>query len=549
MGSGTPGGIAVPAEGCIYEENHTQSAHDRPRLAHPPFCSEEADMTEAPAQTMTASAHGQPAGNGAPPAAGPVSRSFASRTPTIVILTAVLLVGANPFSRPAWVSQAQITAKPTSFADVVDKVKPAVVSVRVKIDTGRRNKELARSSRDSLDRFSRRFGESDQPGSRSSSRGRSILTGQGSGFLISSDGYAVTNFHVVEKADNVEVTLDDGRVLSAKVIGADERSDVALVKVNGTGLPYVTFADAVPRIGDWVIAVGNPFGLGGTVTAGIVSARGRDIGAGPYDDFLQIDAAVNRGNSGGPTFDTDGNVVGVNTAIVSPTGGSVGIAFAIPAATVKAIVTQLRDTGKVSRGWIGVQIQEVTADLAEGLGLKGTRGALVAEPQPGAPAAKGGIETGDVIVSINGAEAHDSHDVARAISILRPGSTASIVVVRNGEEKSFNIVLGNLPDQREASVSTEAPRQKGTTVPRFGVAVAPVSEGVIVTSVDPDGPAADQGLASGDVILQAEGKKVAGASDLRNTIEAAQKAGKHAVLMRVRSGEGIKFIAVPLSRG
>jgi serine protease Do len=513
-------------------------------------CSEEADMTEAPAQTTTESAHGQPAGNGAPRAAGPVTRLVglvASRTGTIIVLTAVLLIGTNLFPRPAWVSQAQIATKPAGFAEVVDKVKPAVVSVRVKIDTGRRNKETARS-KDSPDRFSRRFGESDS-GSRSSSRGRNVLTGQGSGFLISSDGYAVTNFHVVEKADTVEVTLDNGRVLTAKVIGADERSDIALVKVDGSGLPYVTFADAVPRIGDWVIAVGNPFGLGGTVTAGIVSARGRDIGAGPYDDFLQIDAAVNRGNSGGPTFDTDGNVVGVNTAIVSPTGGSVGIAFAIPAATVKAIVTQLRDTGKVTRGWIGVQIQEVTADLAEGLGLRGTRGALVADPQPGSPAAKGGIETGDVIISVNGLDAHDSRDVARTISNLRPGSTASIVVVRSGEEKSFNIVLGNLPDQREASLNPDLPRQRGTTVPRVGVAVAPVSEGVVITSVDPDGPAADQGLASGDVILQAEGKKVAGVNDLRNMIEAAQRAGKHAVLMRVRSGDGIKFIAVPLGRG
>jgi serine protease Do len=524
----------------------------------PAVCSEEADMTEAPAQTTTESNHGQRAGNGALPAAGPVARSVASRAGTVAVLVAGLVIGASVFSRPALVSQAQITAKPVGFADVVEKVKPAVVSVRVKIDTGRRNKEMARSSKDPTERYSRRFGEpsyrgDNSPDSRSyrgdSSRGRSILTGQGSGFFISSDGYAVTNFHVVEKADNVEVTLDDGRVFTAKVIGADERSDIALVKVDGTGLSYVTFADAVPRIGDWVIAVGNPFGLGGTVTAGIVSAQGRDIGAGPYDDFLQIDAAVNRGNSGGPTFDTDGNVVGVNTAIVSPTGGSVGIAFAIPSATVKAIVTQLKDTGKVTRGWIGVQIQEVTADIAEGLRLSGTRGALVADPQPGSPAAKGGIESGDVIISINGAEAHDSRDVARTISSLRPGSTAAILVVRNGQEKSFNVVLGNLPDQREASINTEMPRQKGTSVPRVGVAVAPASEGVIVTSVDPDGPAADQGLASGDVILQAEGKKVAGVNDLRNTIEAAQKAGKHTVLMRVKSADGIKFVAVPLSRG
>jgi serine protease Do len=506
--------------------------------------SEEADMTEAPAQTTSAV---QPAVNASPPAA----RSAPSRGGAIAVLTAALFIGASLFSKPVLVSQAQITMKPAGFADVVDKVKPAVVSVQVKTDTGRRNREQARSrDRDLPDRFSRRFGEQDQPGARSSSRDRGVVTGQGSGFFVSPDGYAVTNFHVVEKADVVEVSLDDGRALPAKVIGADKRSDIALIKVDGSGLPFVTFADTIPRIGDWVIAVGNPFGLGGTVTAGIVSAHGRDIGAGPYDDFIQIDAAVNRGNSGGPTFDTDGNVVGVNTAIVSPTGGSVGIAFAIPSATVKAIVSQLKDTGKVSRGWIGVQIQEVTADIAEGLGLNGTRGALVADPQPGSPAAKGGIESGDVIVSINGTDAHDSREVARTISNLPPGSTASIAVVRRGEEKSFNIVLGNLPEQREANVSTEQPpRQKGTSVPRVGVAVAPASEGVVVTSVDPDGPAADQGLASGDVILQAEGKKVAGVSDLRNTIEAAQKAGRHVVLMRVKSSDGIKFVAVPFNRG
>jgi serine protease Do len=311
----------------------------------------------------------------------------------------------------------------------------------------------------------------------------------------------------------------------------------------------VKFADTSPRIGDWVLAVGNPFGLGGTVTAGIVSARGRDIGAGPYDDFIQIDAAVNRGNSGGPTFDVEGDVIGVNTAIVSPTGGSVGIAFAIPAETVKAVVAQLRDKGKVTRGWIGVQIQEVTPDLVEDLGLTAPRGALVAEPQPGAPAAKAGIESGDVIVSINGKEAHDSREVARIISGLPPGTSATIGVIRKGQEKSFNIMLGNLPDQREANANPETPRQKGTSVPRLGVSVAPTADGVIVTGVDPDGLAAEQGIKSGDVILQAGGKRVGTAVDLRNVIEAAQKAGKHSVLMRVKSADGIKFVAVPVGRG
>jgi serine protease Do len=500
-------------------------------------------MAEAPARISTESDDRRPA-----------AKRVVSRAGTVAVAVAALLVGANLASRPDWVSQAQVRARPVGFADVVDKVKPAVISVRVKIDAGKRGKETSRLGKDSpLGRSFRRFGQSDAPApgsAGSSSRGRNILTGQGSGFFISADGYAVTNFHVVEKADKVEVTADDGRVFTAKVIGADQRSDVALVKVDSAGnLPFVTFADSSPRVGDWVIAVGNPFGLGGTVTAGIVSARDRDIGAGPYDDFLQIDAAVNRGNSGGPTFDIEGNVIGVNTAIVSPTGGSVGIAFAIPADIVKAVVVQLKERGKVTRGWIGVQIQEMTADLAEDLGLKTTHGALVAEPQSGSPAAKAGIESGDVIVSINGKQIHDSREVARIISGLLPGTTATIVVIRNGQEKSFNITLGNLPDQREVNANPEPPKQKGASVPRLGVSVAPAADGVIVTSVDPDGPAAEQGIASGDVILQAAGKKVGAAIDLRNAVEAVQNAGKHTVLMRVKSADGIKFVTVPVSRG
>jgi serine protease Do len=500
-------------------------------------------MAEAPARISTENAGHDDT--------RPTAKGAASRWGAVAVIVAALFGGANLASRPDFVSQAQVRTRPVGFADVVDRVKPAVISVRVKFDAGKSGKEISRLSKDSPSgRLFRRFGPPDAPGARSATRGRNILTGQGSGFFISADGYAVTNFHVVEKADNVEITADDGRVFAAKVIGADQNSDVALVKVDSAGnLPFVTFADSNPRVGDWVIAVGNPFGLGGTVTAGIVSARGRDIGAGPYDDFIQIDAAVNRGNSGGPTFDMDGNVIGVNTAIVSPTGGSVGIAFAIPADTVKAVVAQLKDKGKVTRGWIGVQIQEVTPDLAENLGLQAARGALVAEPQAGSPAAKGGIESGDVIVSINGNEAHDSREIARTISALPPGTTATIVVIRKGQEKSFNIVLGNLAEQREVSANPEQPRQKGTSVPRLGVSVARAADGVIVTSVDPGGPAAELGIASGDVILQAADKKVAAANDLRNVIEAAQKAGKHTVLMRLRSTDGIKFVAVPVSRG
>jgi serine protease Do len=491
-------------------------------LADPLLAVKEADMAEAPARISTEIDDRARA-----------PRRAAPRLGIAVVVAATLFAGALLASRSDWGSQAEIRVRPVGFADVVDKVKPAVISVRVRIEAGRRGKEISRLSKDS-------------PGTRS----RNVLTGQGSGFFISADGYAVTNFHVVEKANTVEVTTDDGHVFTAKVIGADQQSDVALVKVESAGnLPFVTFADTSPRVGDWIIAVGNPFGLGGTVTAGIVSARGRDIGAGPYDDFVQIDAPVNRGNSGGPTFDVDGNVIGVNTAIVSPTGGSVGIAFAIPADTVKAVVTQLKDKGKVTRGWIGVQIQDVTADLAENLGITATRGALVAEPQPGSPAARAGIESGDVIVSVNGKEARDSREAARTISNLVPGTTATVVVVRKGQNKTFTVMLGNLPDQREASANRETPKQKGTSLPRLGISVARAADGVVVTSVDPGGAAAELGIETGDVILQAADKKVAAAIDLRNAIETAQKAGKHSMLMRVKSADGIKFLTVPISGG
>ncbi len=228
----------------------------------------------------------------------------------------------------------------------------------------------------------------------------------------------MTNNHVVDKADVVNITTDDGKTYEAKVVGVDPRTDLALIKVEGGNFPYVKLADNPPRIGDWVLAVGNPFGLGGTVTAGIVSARGRDIGAGPYDDFIQIDAAGEQGNSGGPTFDVDGNVIGVNTAIFSPSGGNVGIAFAIPSDTVKTVVAQLKDHGSVTRGWIGVQIQPVTPEIADSLGLKKTEGALVAEPQDNGPATKAGVQAGDVITAVNGEAVKDARDLAKKIGAI-----------------------------------------------------------------------------------------------------------------------------------
>jgi serine protease Do len=327
---------------------------------------------------------------------------------------------------------------------------------------------------------------------------------------------------------------------------------LALIKVDGhNDFAFVKFADKAPRIGDWVIAVGNPFGLTETVTAGIVSARGRDIGAGPYDDFIQIDAPINKGNSGGPSFDVDGNVVGVNTAIFSPSGGSVGIGFAIPGQTAKMVVSQLKDSGQVTRGWLGVQIQQITPEIADSLGLKSIAGALVAEPQPNSPAAKAGIKAGDVITAVNGEEVKTANDLARKIAQASPNTTTSLTMLRNGTQQTLSVTLGTLPNSQAANAGSPNEDQ-GSDLPHLGLNLAPGTaeaggKGVVVTGVEPDGPAAEHGFRSGDVILEVAGKSVATPSDVRNALHDAKSGGKHAVLMRVKSGEQTKFVALPIT--
>jgi len=449
-------------------------------------------------------------------------------------------------------------ARPVGFADIVEKVKPAVISVRVKVDAGPRlslNRDDFQFSPGSPFEFFKRFGLPDGQ-SPNAPRRHNYTMGQGSGFLISPDGYAVTNHHVVDKAERVEVTTDDGRTYTAKVIGSDPRTDLALIKIDDrSDFSHVRFADHAPRIGDWVLAVGNPFGLGGTVTAGIVSARGRDIGAGPYDDFIQIDAPVNKGNSGGPTFDVDGNVIGVNTAIFSPSGGSVGIAFAIPADTVKTVVAQLKERGYVTRGWLGVQIQPVTRDIADSLGLKAAHGALVAEPQPNSPAARAGIKSGDVITKLNGEPVRDARTLARRVSMLAPGTSVQLALVRGGKEEVVTLTLGEMPKDRQAAAAPgkEERETPGASVPKLGLSLAPASqvagadsEGVVVTGVDPDGPAAERGFKVGDVILEIGGKQVSTPGDVRKALTDARSTGKRTVLMRVKSDQGVRFVALPI---
>jgi serine protease Do len=439
----------------------------------------------------------------------------------------------------------QLAQKPVGFADIVEKVKPAVISVRVKMDevakSGPSDDELPFPPGSPFEHFFKRFG---MP----KNGGHKVITGQGSGFFITADGYAVTNNHVVQKAENVQITTDDGKTYSAKVIGTDRRTDLALIKVDGSDFPYVKLADHTPRIGDWVIAVGNPFGLGGTVTAGIVSARGRDIGAGPYDDFIQIDAPINKGNSGGPTFDVDGNVIGVNTAIFSPSGGSVGIAFAIPAETVKSVVAQLRDKGSVTRGWIGVQIQPVTPDIADSLGLKEAAGALVSEPQANSPAAKAGIASGDVITSVDGTAVRDARELSRRIGTMAPGTSVKLGLIHDGQEKTVTLTLGTLPNEKQAANQQSEHGVPDSDVPKLGLTLAPdkADGGVVVTAVDPNGVAADHGFQVGDVILDVSGKTVASPGDIRRLIADARKEGKHTLLVRVQSNAGIRFVALPL---
>jgi len=471
-----------------------------------------------------------------------------------------LIIGTDGQNRgmPPTISTAtaETVQRPVGFGDLVEKVKPAVISVRVKMHE---SPETMGSDADRSapgvepgfpeDRFFRDFGL--PRGEKPSQPKRNFATGQGSGFFITADGYAITNNHVVEKAEEVEVKTDSGKTYTAKVIGTDPKTDLALIKVEGrSDFPFVKFADQAPRIGDWVVAVGNPFGLDGSVTAGIVSARGRDIGAGPYDDFIQIDAPVNRGNSGGPSFDVSGNVIGVNTAIFSPSGGSVGIAFAIPAETVKTVVAQLRDKGMVTRGWIGVQIQPVTEEMTEALGLKKPEGALIAEVQANSPAAKASIASGDVITGVNGQPVKDAHELVRAIGSMTPQSNVKLTVIRKGKEQSVSVTLGELPKERQAQAGP-AEQKKADKAP-LGLTLAPASSvagagsaGVVVAEVRPDGPAAERGVKAGDVILDVAGSVVSTPADVKKALTEARTANKNNVLMRIKSGDATRFVVLP----
>ena len=471
---------------------------------------------------------------------------------------------------------------PFSFADLVEQVSPAVVTIMVEREQQGRQMpgmdNIPAPFRDFFKQFGPE-GDQDQGGGggqggqgKGGGRGPQMFRSQamGSGFIIDASGYIVTNNHVVDGANKISAKLPNGREFTAKLVGADEATDVALLKVDGVNdLPTVAFGDdRRVRVGDWVVAVGNPFGLGGTVTAGIVSSIGRDIGNGPYTDFIQIDAPINQGNSGGPTFDLSGRVIGVNSAIFSPSGGSVGIGFAIPASTVKVIVDQLRATGAVSRGWLGVQIQNLTPDLAASLGVGNEKGAIVANVIENSPAEKAGFKQGDVVLSLNGAAIDDNRDLTRKVASLLAGDRASFVVLREGMRQNLTALIAKRDEAQLASAQPSNNQGKGggprapqpTTT--LGMQLSTLTQdtrdqydvdmnvnGVVVTQVDPNSEAAEKGFRPGDVIVSVGNKNVRAATDIEQGIADARRANRESILFLVAGRGGQRYVALKTPQG
>ncbi|MEQ1754496.1 MAG: Do family serine endopeptidase [Micropepsaceae bacterium] len=455
-----------------------------------------------------------------------------------------------------------------TFADIVEHVSPAVVSIRAKVSSPEAPEikeedleQLPPGLRDYFERF--RKGAPD----RQRSRGGEV---QGSGFVVEANGYMVTNNHVVANATDIEVVFADGKKFKAKLIGRDEPTDIAVLKIEGgKAFPTVSFGDdSHVRVGDWVLAVGNPFGLGGTVTAGIVSARGRDdVTGSQFTDFLQIDASINRGNSGGPTFDLGGRVIGMNTAIFSPSGGSVGIGFAIPSNTIQRVVTELKAGGTVTRGWLGVQIQSVDEDTAASLGMANNNGAIVTDVISGSPAQKSGFRTGDVVIRMDGTPVKDNRDLSRRVAALQVNQNAKFGVWRDNRETSINVTVAKRPDQKtllgqnnqddDQGMPGQAPG--GAKVAALGLDLSAITpeirqelglkgdaHGVVITDVDPDSDAAERGLQPGDRIIQASGKAVDSVADVKTAVETAKSLKRPSVLLFIERKTAKVFVAVKL---
>lgn len=470
-----------------------------------------------------------------------------------------------------WVDAAasQQAPVPGSFADLAQSKLPSVVTITAtspgRAETGQGAEgpgfglpgvpEFDFPPGSPFDEFFKRFGPDGNAPEEPAHRSTSL----GSGFIIDPAGYIVTNNHVVTGADEVKVVTQEDHEFTAKIVGTDPKTDLALLKVEGGGnLPAVKWGNSDQmRIGDWVVAIGNPFGLGGTVTAGIISARARDIGAGPYDDFLQTDAAINRGNSGGPMFNMAGEVIGVNTAIFSQSGGNIGIGFAVPSEIAQPIIAKLRESGKVTRGWLGVAIQPVTPEIAQALGLDQQGGALVAQVTPDSPAAQAGMESGDVVTEFDGRKVDGPRDLSRMVAQADVGKRAGITVLRNGDRKNLEVTIRQLEETQTAAGS---PDQNGSQAGPLGLTLAPLTpetrkrfgvsadaQGTVVVQVAPNSPAATHGLRPGDVITQVGRQPVKEPGDVVAAVEQARKANQdHVLLLRSREGNSI-FVPLPIN--
>ncbi len=448
------------------------------------------------------------------------------------------------------------------FSSLVKAVKPAVVNISTTSrEQGGNIPHFGNRNMPELDEFMKRFFGEDFFGDQFGNRGEPPTRethALGSGFVVSADGIVVTNHHVIDGADEIEVVFQDGKRFPATLKGSDQKTDIAVLKVDADApLAYVKFGESdSTEVGDWVLAIGNPFGLGGTVTAGIVSARGRDIQSGPYDDFIQIDAPINRGNSGGPLFNMRGEVIGVNSAIYSPTGGSVGIGFSIPSDMVQNIVTQLKDNGVVERGWLGVQIQTVSDEIAEGLGLEEAYGALVSEVVPDSPADRAGLQTGDVIISYDKQRVDEMRDLPRMVANTAADTRVTLGIWRNESHRSISVVIAETEEQPEQAATSQGSSESEETL---GLVLSPLTDelrkqysvkedtqGIIITDIDPASEAAGRGVRVGDVIKKVGHKNVSTIAEINEAIKLALKGDKASLLLLIEREGQVLFVAIPI---
>jgi serine protease Do len=487
-----------------------------------------------------------------------------------ICLGAMIVLMSAPAATPA------LARGPDGIADVAEKVIDAVVNISTSQTVEAKGGDMGRGAMPQLppgspfEEFFDDFFKNRRGGPGGNSRGGDMqphrTTSLGSGFIVDTSGIVVTNNHVIADADEINVIMNDGTKIKAEVVGIDKKTDLAVLKFKpAKPLTAVKFGDSDKlRLGEWVIAIGNPFSLGGTVTAGIVSARNRDISQGPYDNYIQTDAAINRGNSGGPLFNLDGEVIGVNTLIISPTGGSIGIGFAVPSKTVASVVDALRQFGELRRGWLGVRIQPVTDEIADSLNIKPARGALIAGVEDNGPAKPAGIEPGDVIIKFDGKDIKEPKDLSRVVADTSVGKEVDVVIIRKGQEETRKVTLGRLDDgdkaQPAAAKTKDEPAEKPVTQKALGLDLATLSKdlrtrykvkdsikGVIITNVDGTSDAAEKRLSPGEVIVEAAQEAVSNAADVKKRVEALKKDGKKSILLLVANADGeLRFVALSL---